>query len=91
MNAITPNNPSDGDGFGGSHRSGRLIRGIRIGWNQGWADADGCDPPAELLVPSIKRVLQKWKDGKPDVIDTFPLPDPELLNDAIPQSEWGLL
>ncbi len=88
MNAITPSNPSDDDGFGGSHRSGRLIRGIRIAWNLEWTDADGCAPPAELVIVGIKRVLQKWKDGKPEVIDTFPLPDPELLNDAIPKNQW---
>ena len=31
--SVTPRD----DGPGGSHRSGRLIRGIRIGWNSGWS------------------------------------------------------
>ena len=80
--SVTP--PNDGDGYGGSHRSGRLIQGIRIAWNLEWTDQDGCAPPPELLIPGIKRVLQKWKDGKADVIDALPLPDPDLLNSAIP-------
>ena len=88
MNAIRPSNPSDDDGFGGSHRSGRLIRGIRIGWNSNGRTPTGAPRRAELVIVGIKRVLQKWKDGKPEVIDTFPLPDPELLNDAIPNNEW---
>jgi hypothetical protein len=80
----------DDDGFGGSHRSGRLIRGLRIGWNLEWTDQDGCAPPSELLIPSLRRILQKWKDGKAEVIDTFPLPDPDLLNSAIPVCEWEI-
>lgn len=82
--SVTPRD----DGPGGSHRSGRLIRGIRIGWNQEWQDQDGCTPPLELLIPATKEVLQMWKGGKADVIDALPLPDPDLLNSAIPISEW---
>ena len=88
MNEMTPH-PGD-EGPGGSHRSGRLIRGIRISWNQEWQDQDGCAPPLEMLIPATKEVLQKWKDGKPEVIDALPLPDPDLLNSAIPASEWEI-
>jgi hypothetical protein len=71
---IKPPGPGD-DGFGGSHGSGRLIKGVRLSWNQEWLDSDGCAPPLELLIPAIREVLQRWQDGKPTVIDTLPLPD----------------
>ena len=37
---------------------------------------------------AINEVLQKWKDGKAEVISDKPLPDPEQLNAAIPENEW---
>ena len=40
--------------------------------------------------PAIKEVLQKWKDGKPEVITALPLPDPDDLNAAIPTKEWEI-
>jgi hypothetical protein len=70
------------------NRSGRLIRGLRVSWNLEWADQDGCSVPEEMLVPGIKTVLQRWQGGLPSVIDETPLPDPDLLNDAIPKSKW---
>jgi hypothetical protein len=78
--------PSTSNGY--SNRSGRLIRGLRVSWNLEWLDQDECTPPEEMLVPGTKTVLQRWQGGLPTVIDETPLPDPDLLNDAIPQSEW---
>ncbi|HEY1864970.1 MAG TPA: hypothetical protein VGG77_15070 [Roseiarcus sp.] len=83
---MTDNLPSTSNGF--SNRSGRLIKGLRLSWNQEWSDQDGCPPPGEMLVPGFKEILQRWQGGLPSVIDASPLPDPDLLNDAIPIKEW---
>jgi hypothetical protein len=82
--------PRDDDGFRGSSGSTRLIRGSVIRWDatQHWQDRDGLAPPEQLLVIRVNEVLQKWKDGKPEVIDTKPLPDENGLNAAIPVEEW---
>src|SRR5262245_22795060 len=48
----------------------------------------------EFLVLGIKKVVQRWEDGKPvEAIVEHPdreLPDIEALNRAIPQSEWDM-
>jgi hypothetical protein len=85
---MTTNLPSTSNVF--TNRSGRLIKGLRIGWNQEWIDQDGCEPPGEMLVAGIKTVLQRWQGGLPTVIDETPLPDPDFLNSAIPIAEWEL-
>jgi len=43
-----------------------------------------------MLVAGMKEVLQRWQGGLPGVIDETPLPDPDLLNSAIPVEEWEL-
>jgi hypothetical protein len=87
---LTPYAPPDDDGFNSPTGGGRLIKGIRISWNQEWTDADGCAPPSEMLAIAIKEVLQRWQDGNPTVIATLPLPDPDVLNEAIPVNEWEI-
>jgi hypothetical protein len=41
-----------------------------------------------VLVAGYITILRRWKDNKPEDIVEHPLPDPEELNAAIPQSEW---
>jgi hypothetical protein len=55
---------------------------------QGWLDRDGEPPPSPLLAWKIDELLRRWKDNQHDDIFEKPLPDPELLNAAIPQNEW---
>jgi hypothetical protein len=83
----------DEDGFqGGLNSSGRLLKGLFLKWSESthWIDRDGLTPPSPLLVVAIKPVLQRFKDNKVEIIDTFPLPDPKELNAAIPTSEWQI-
>jgi hypothetical protein len=82
--------PEDDDGFHGSLKSSRLLKGTLIKWNDNihWADRDGLTPPSPLLVIAINEILQKWKDGKAEVINEKPLPDPAQLNSTIPIAEW---
>jgi hypothetical protein len=78
------------DGFNGSFSSDRTIKGTQLVWNdaQHWRDRDGLKPPAQLLVVGVDAILQRWKEGLPQVIRDKPLPDPDDLNSAIPISEW---
>jgi hypothetical protein len=82
---------NDDDGFGGSHNS-RLIRGIRVSWNrtQHWHDRDGVAVPSEMFLVSVREFLQRWKDGRPEIIDAKPLPRADDLNSAIPVSDWQI-
>jgi hypothetical protein len=90
-NDLTPHEPmAADDGFHGSLNSGRLLKGSYLKWTDAdhWIDRDGLTPPSPLLVVAIDEALQRWKDNKADVIRDKPLPNPEQLNSAIPQSEW---
>jgi hypothetical protein len=82
--------PEDDDGFHGSLNSGRLLKGTFLKWNDTahWLDRDGLTPPSPLLVIGINEILQKWKDGKAEIINEKPLPDPAQLNSTIPIAEW---
>ena len=82
--------PEEDDGFHGSLHSGRLLKGSYLKWTDAahWVDRDGLTPPSPLLVIAINEVLQKWKDNKVEVIRDKPLPNPEQLNSAIPESLW---
>jgi hypothetical protein len=43
-----------------------------------------------LLVIAINEILRKWKEGKAEIINEKPLPDPAQLNSTIPIAEWEL-
>jgi hypothetical protein len=73
--------------------SDRLIRGSLLKFVDGvWDTRDGETIPAMLLVMDITKGLQRWAKNLP--VETImqkagePLPDVELLNEAIPQEEW---
>jgi hypothetical protein len=89
-NNLTPYEPAGDDGFTGSLNTGRMNRGSYLKWTDAdhWVDRDGLSPPSPLLVIAISEVLQRWKDGKAEVINDKPLPDPEQLNASIPVAEW---
>jgi hypothetical protein len=90
-NDLTPREPEIADdGFSGSLISGRLNKGTFCKWTDtsGWTDRDGLKLPSPSLVVAIDEALQKWKDNKPEVIRDKPLPNPNDLNAAIPQTEW---
>jgi hypothetical protein len=91
-NDITkPEAPEPDDGFSGSLRSGRVIKGRLALWNdtQHWHDRDGVAMPSPLLAFSVDDLLRRWSAEKtPDYIIEKPLPDPAVLNAAIPKSEW---
>jgi hypothetical protein len=91
MNDLT--HYEDDDGFGRSLRSdNRLLKGQHARWTDSkeWHDRDELPIPSPLLVIGVKTALQSWKDRVPTVITDTPLPDPDELNAAIPQSEWEL-
>ena len=80
----------DDDGFSGGLSSDRVVKGTQLVWNdaQHWRDRDGLKPPEELLVIALDAILQRWKNGLPQVIRDKPLPDADDLNASIPESEW---
>jgi hypothetical protein len=81
-----------GDGFNGSLSSDRTIKGVQLAWNDSlhWRTRDGMKAPEQLLVIAIDAILQRWKEGLPQVIRDKPLPDPDDLNAAIPVAEWEI-
>ena len=84
---------SKSDGFQDpSDLKQRLLRGTLLSWSdsQHWRDRDGLPAPAQLLVVGVDTALQRWRDGKPEVLLDKPLPDPDDLNAAIPIEEWEL-
>jgi hypothetical protein len=91
-NELTAPPPPEDDGYDGSIQSGRLIKGTFTRWTDsaGWHDRDGMPLPSPLLAISVLECLQRWFDKKPDTITEKPLPDPDVLNEAIPRSEWEL-
>jgi hypothetical protein len=89
INDLTPQQPDDDDGFGGSLPLSQSVRNYAR-WTDtaGWFDRDGVPLPAAMLVPAINEGLQKWKNNIPDFIWAKPLSDPQQLNNAIPKTEW---
>jgi hypothetical protein len=78
------------DGFSAAFSADRTIKGTQVVWNdaQHWRDRDGLKPPDELLAVGTDNIVQRWKGGLPEVIRNKPLPDPDVLNAAIPVDEW---
>jgi hypothetical protein len=74
--------------------SDRLIQGERAKWvDKVWTF--GGTPLREedrFLVPGADFALQRWLDGKPEVIPKEPGKplDPDPLNEAIPVNEWPI-
>src|SRR6476660_6727775 len=81
--------PED-DGFSGPLDTSRIGMGSYVRWNDAkhWRDRDDLTPPSPLLVLSIGDFLRRWKDGQHEHIKDKPLPIPDVLNSAIPVTEW---
>jgi hypothetical protein len=86
MNSVPQiqNNDFD-DGFSAPYR----LRGVVARWNdqKGWHDGDGLPLPSPMLVVGVDTLLLRWHPQREE-IRAKPLPDPALLNGAIPASEW---
>jgi hypothetical protein len=76
-----------------------MIEGTRIKFtNEGtWADAQGValDPLLALVAVEVKRVVNKWIDGRPapESIVLMPgqkWPDIKKMNEVAPKSEWRI-
>jgi hypothetical protein len=82
--------PDDDDGFGGSPNTTRLGGGNFLKWTKeaGWRDRDGIEAPSPMLVLAVGELLVRWQGNKPEYIREKPLPDPKVLNEAIPKSQW---
>ena len=83
--------PSDGGSPTGLPGD-RVMRGTIARWasSTGWVDRDGLPLPETMLVIGYITVLRRWKDKRPEYITEQPLPDPDVLNAAIPISEWEI-
>jgi hypothetical protein len=66
------------------------MRGTIARWasSTGWVDRDGLPLPKTMLVIGYITVLRRWKEKRPEYISEHPLPDPDVLNNAIPIAEW---
>jgi len=55
----------------------------------GWHDRDGLELPSPVIALGTRRGVRRWKDHViVDEIVDLPLPDVDVLNEAIPESEW---
>jgi hypothetical protein len=80
---------SENEGFSGEFAAPQRLRGAIARWNKeyGWHDGDGVVLPSPMLVVGTDTLLIRWHPRREEIREK-PLPDPELLNSAIPQSEW---
>ena len=81
--------PSDGGSPTGLPGD-RVMRGTIARWasSTGWVDRDGLPIPETMLVIGFNTVLRRWRDRRQEFITEHPLPDPDVLNAAIPVAEW---
>jgi hypothetical protein len=90
----TPSDEEDDDGFAPIASSNdRVIVGSLLKFVDGqWTDMGIAVPPGtKLLAVATNKVLQRWHDQRViETIDQKPLPDVELLNEAIPKEQWEL-
>src|SRR6516165_1411277 len=89
MSANVTAPPSDGGSPTGLPGD-RVMRGTIARWasSTGWVDRDGLPLPKTMLVIGYITVLRRWKEKRPEYISEHPLPDPDVLNKAIPITEW---
>ena len=89
MSANVTAQPSDGGSPTGLPGD-RVMRGTIARWasSTGWVDRDGLPLPKTMLVIGYITVLRRWKEKRPEYISEHPLPDPDVLNKAIPITEW---
>jgi hypothetical protein len=78
----------DEDGFAFGSSSGRGHDFLRWNAENKWIDRDGCEAPSPLLAVKVEEILRMWKGDRKTDMTTKPLPNPDELNAAIPESEW---
>jgi hypothetical protein len=81
-----PNN-----GFGNDFAAPQQLRGEIAKWDKehGWHDRDGVALPTPMLVVGTDTLLIRWYPEYADIREK-PLPNANLLNSAIPTSEWRM-
>src|SRR5262245_12667802 len=92
MNTHVPVPPPGGGGLPAGLSSDRVTRGTVARWSEttGWVDRDGLPLPSPMLVIGYITILRRWNDHRPEDITEHPLPDPAVLNAAIPVKEWEI-
>jgi hypothetical protein len=86
-----PAHLENGDGFDQSDDRGRVI----IGQIEKFLDGDWTtgglpiDPKRRIVAVATDVIIQRWKDQRVvELITAKPLPDLDILNDAVPRKEW---
>jgi hypothetical protein len=80
------------DGYTQVETSDRMIVGdlIKYTSDNGWTQSGlPVESSKKLAAVAVNKVLQRWQEAH--VVETIaqkPLPDPDEMNAAIPQSEW---
>jgi hypothetical protein len=83
----------ENDGFSPVAPTDQVIIGTRLKFTDGkWSTADAIEMPTgrKLLAYATDTVLQKWSGQRADTIREKPLPDLNMLNEAIPKNQWEL-
>ena len=87
------NNEEDADdGYTPVETSDRMVVGnlIKYTSDSGWTEGGlPVESNKKLAAVAVNKVLQRWQEER--VVETIaqkPLPDPDEMNAAIPQSEW---
>jgi hypothetical protein len=77
------------ESFFGDFAPPERLRGAIAKWDKerSWHDTDGMPLPSPMLVIGTDTLLVRWYPQREE-IRAKPLPDPALLNSAIPRSEW---
>jgi hypothetical protein len=80
------------DGYAPVETSDRMVVGdlIKYTSDNGWTESGlPVESNKKLAAIAVNKVLQRWQEER--VVETIaqkPLPDPDEMNAAIPQSEW---
>ena len=80
------------DGYTPVEASDRMVVGnlIKYTSDSGWTEGGlPVESNKKLAAVAVNKVLQRWQEER--VVETIaqkPLPDPDEMNAAIPQSEW---
>jgi hypothetical protein len=75
--------------FDGGFAPPQQLRGEPAKWDKehNWHDTDGVALPSPMLVIGTDTLLIRWHPRRDEIRDK-PLPNTNMLNSAIPRSEW---
>jgi hypothetical protein len=79
------------NGFCGDFSPPQQLRGEIAKWDKehGWHDTDGLPLPSTMLVVGTDTLLVRWHPEREEIREK-PLPDPAMLNAAIPREQWRM-